>query len=128
MATFDCGITRERLNSSNTGLHTGAVNDIVLDEYFIFTVGADKRLVCLDRRQSLAPVWEKPTADFVYAMILIPGGVVTGDGCGNVVCRDFAGNEKYTLEAGQNAVRCLGVSESCLVCGGDDGNAFFFDF
>lgn len=119
---------RQGINTMNLGIHTGAINEILCGENLLFTVGADQRLICMDMRQNFTPLWEKPTTDFVYSMILAGDVVITGDGQGNVVCRDFAGNQKYALKAGANAIRCLAATATCLVCGGDDGNAIFYDF
>ena len=62
-------------------------------------------------------------------MLVLDDLVFTGDGRGRVVCFDIRRNQKlYVLDAGQNAIRCLAATESCLVCAGDDGNAIMFDF
>jgi len=87
--------------------------------------------VAVEPRKSFAPLFEcgGVTEDFVYSLLVLDDIVFTGDGRGKVVCFDIrSGQQQYTLDAGQNAIRCLAATATSLVCAGDDGNAVIFDF
>jgi len=126
---------RQKLNTYTMAAHPGgAINEIGItmgSPPVIVTAGADGRLLGFDPRAAFQPLFEfgDITADFIYSMLVLDDLVFTGDGRGRVVCFDIRRSQKlYVLDAGQNAIRCLAATESCLVCAGDDGNAIMFDF
>lgn len=127
---------RQKLNSFNLAAHPGgAVNELGVTmgtaAPAVVSVGADGRLVAVEPRKSFAPLFEcgGVTEDFVYSLLVLDDIVFTGDGRGKVVCFDIrSGQQQYTLDAGQNAIRCLAATATSLVCAGDDGNAVIFDF
>jgi hypothetical protein len=113
----------------------GAVNEIGVtlgsSPPLMVSVGADGRLLVLDPRASFQPLSEFGgiTEDFIYSLLVLDDIAFTGDGRGKVTCFDVrAGEKRYVLDAGENAIRCLGASERTLICAGDDGNAIMFDF
>eukprot|EP00812_Abedinium_dasypus_P009236 NODE_2940_length_853_cov_233.342105.p2 GENE.NODE_2940_length_853_cov_233.342105~~NODE_2940_length_853_cov_233.342105.p2 ORF type:complete len:222 (+),score=88.07 NODE_2940_length_853_cov_233.342105:3-668(+) len=127
---------RQRLNTFNNMAHPGgAVNELGVtlgvEPPLLVSVGADGRVLALEPRKGYAPLFElkQVTADFVYSLLVLDDLAFTGDGRGRVTCFDLrAGRQRYVLDAGENAVRCLGATASSLVCAGDDGNALIFDF
>jgi len=127
---------RQKLNAFNMSVHPGgAVNEIGITlggkPPSLVSIGADGRLVVMDPRASFAPIFEKGgfTDDFLYSLLVLDDLAFTGDGRGKVSCFDLrSGGSRYVLDAGANAIRCLGATESSLVCAGDDGNAIIFDF
>jgi len=119
---------QQRINTNNLSLHTGAINEIGFVGDYLISVGADKRILCMDRRQNFNPVWEQTTKDFVYSMMVTNDAILLGDGIGSITCHDLTGAVKYELKTAQNAIRCLVETPNVLVCGGDDGNAILYDF
>jgi len=127
---------RQKLNAFNMSAHPGgAVNDIGVtlgsSPPVVLSTGADGRLLVLDPRASFQPLYEFAgiTEDFLYSLLVLDDIAYTGDGRGKVTCFDVrAGQQRYVLDAGENAIRCLGASENSLICAGDDGNAIMFDF
>lgn len=127
---------RQKLNTCTMPCHSGgAVNDIGVTARrgipLCVTTGADGRLMVLEPRAGFRPLHEAGplTQDFLYSLLVLDDVALVGDGRGNVTCFDLqCGQVKYSLIAGENAIRCLGASASCLVCAGDDGNAVIFDF
>eukprot|EP00933_Yihiella_yeosuensis_P030531 TRINITY_DN24166_c0_g1_i1.p1 TRINITY_DN24166_c0_g1~~TRINITY_DN24166_c0_g1_i1.p1 ORF type:complete len:634 (+),score=99.35 TRINITY_DN24166_c0_g1_i1:67-1968(+) len=127
---------RQRLNTFTLSAHPGgAVNEMGValgsGQPIVVSVGADGRLIGLDPRKSFAPLFDFAdiTVDFVYSLLVLDDLVFTGDGRGKVKCFDVRScQQRYTLDAGQNAIRCLGATSTCLICAGDDGNAVIFDF
>jgi len=127
---------RQRLNTHNMSAHPGgAVNEIGMtlgtSPPIMVSAGADGRVLIMDPRMNFSPLFqhEDATKDFIYSMLVLDDLVFVGDGRGLVKCFDVRnGQERYTLEAGSNAIRCLGATETSLVCAGDDGNAVIFDF
>lgn len=127
---------RQRLNVCSIAAHPGgAVNELAVTlgtgPPVLVSVGADGRLLMLEPRENFRPLFElgSITQDFVYSLLVLDDLAFTGDGHGVVTCFDVrTGQQRYTLEAGQNAIRCLGASATSLVCAGDDGNAVIFDF
>lgn len=127
---------RQRLNTFTLGAHPGgAVNDLGLtlgtSPPVLLSVGADGRLLALDPRMSFCTLFDygRITEDFVYSLLVLDDIAFTGDGRGRVTCFDLrTGLLKYTLDAGQNAIRCMCATDASLICAGDDGNAIIFDF
>jgi len=127
---------RQRLNAFNLASHVGgAVNELGVtmgaSPPVLISVGADGRLVVTDPRSNFAPLFDISgiTQDFIYSLLVLDDLAFVGDGRGQVTCFDVrSGQTKYKLTAGQNAIRCIGATESCLICAGDDGNAVMFDF
>jgi len=127
---------RQKLNTFNMAAHTGgAVNEIGVtlgsSPPVLVSVGADGRLLVLDPRANFQPLFEFAgvTEDFIYSLLVLDDIAYTGDGRGKVTCFDVrTGQQRYTLDAGENGIRCMGASESTLICAGDDGNAVMFDF
>eukprot|EP00928_Gymnodinium_smaydae_P040711 TRINITY_DN27588_c0_g1_i1.p1 TRINITY_DN27588_c0_g1~~TRINITY_DN27588_c0_g1_i1.p1 ORF type:complete len:671 (-),score=134.83 TRINITY_DN27588_c0_g1_i1:110-2122(-) len=127
---------RQKLNTHSMGCHPGgAVNDIGVtvkrSQPLIVSTGADGRVLVLEPRSNYAPVFTftDVTKDFLYSLLVLDSVAFTGDGHGQVTCFDLQeGQRKYSLTAGQNAIRCLGATAANLVCAGDDGNAIIFDF
>lgn len=127
---------RARINAFNMLAHPGgAINEmgVTLGDSppLLCSVGADGRMLVLEPRASFRPLWEFTgiTPDFIYSMLVLDDLAFTGDGHGKVTCFDVrGGTQQYTLEAGTNAIRCMGATASNLICAGDDGNAIIFDF
>lgn len=127
---------RQKLNVATLDAHPGgAVNDVSVtlgtSPPVLVSVGADGRLLTIDPRGGFVPLAEFPgiTEDFVYSLLVLDDLAFTGDGHGMVKCFDVRnGQKQYALNAGQNAIRCLGATETSLVCAGDDGNVVMFDF
>ena len=97
----------------------------------LVSTGADGRLLILEPRAGYRPLHEigSLTQDFLYSLLVLDSVAFVGDGRGQVTCIDLQeGQPRYTLSAGENAIRCLGASASNLICAGDDGNAVIFDF
>jgi len=127
---------RQKLNTFNLAAHPGgAVNDLGVtlgaSPPLIVSTGADGRVLVFDPRASFAPLHEFGgiTDDFLYSLLVLDDIAFTGDGRGNITCFDLrAGRRCYALAAGENAIRCLGATETSLAAAGDDGNVVVFDF
>lgn len=128
---------RQKLNVFNLGCHPGgSVNDLGLTPQsrsspLLVSTGADGRVLVMEPRSNFTPLFEFTdiTQDFLYSLLVIDTVAFVGDGHGNVNCFNLDdGQKRYTLSAGQNAIRCLGATATSLVCAGDDGNAIIFDF
>jgi len=127
---------RQKLNTLTMSAHPGgAVNELGVtlgnSSPAIVSAGADGRVLVLDPRRGFAPLFDfgKVTEDFVYSLLVLDDIAFVGDGRGQVTCFDLrVGQQLYALNAGQNAIRCLGATASSLICAGDDGNAVVFDF
>merc|ERR1712228_276423 len=107
---------RQKLNTFNLAAHPGgAINEIGVTlgsgPPIVVTVGADGRVLALDPRNGFAPLIDfgVVTDDFIYGLLVLDDIAFTGDGRGKVKCFDVrSGVIQYTLDAGQNAIRCLG--------------------
>lgn len=127
---------RQRLNTCNLSCHPGgAVNDlgatVARASPLVVSTGADGRVLVLEPRCGYAPLHEFSglTEDFLYSLLVLDDVAFVGDGRGRVQCLDLdTGQQQYELNAGENAIRCLGATSASLICAGDDGNALIFDF
>jgi len=127
---------RQRLNAFSLACHPGgAVNDLGVtarkDNPLLVSTGADGRLLVLEPRSNYRTLHELAglTEDFLYSLLVLDAVAFVGDGRGKVTCIDLQdGRPRYALDAGANAIRCLGATASSLICAGDDGNAVIFDF
>lgn len=127
---------RLKRNAASQQCHTGgAVNDIGVTTRthgaLIVSTGADGKIAILEPRANYKPLHELPnmTDDFLYSLLVLESVAFVGDGRGKVTCIDLqAGQVSYGLDAGDNAIRCLGTTSASLVCAGDDGNVVIFDF
>merc|ERR1712032_1329140 len=115
---------RQKLNTFNMAAHPGgAVNELGVtlgkSSPVVVSAGADGRVLVLDPRRGFAPLFDfgKVTEDFVYSLLVLDDIAFVGDGRGKVTCFDLrAGQQLYALNAGQNAIRCLGATASSLIC------------
>lgn len=127
---------RQCSSAFNLASHVGgAVNELGItmgaSPPVLISVGADGRFLVTDPRSSFVPLFDVAgiTQDFIYSLLVLDDLAFVGDGRGQVTCFDVrSGQTKYKLNAGQNAIRCIGATETCLICAGDDGNAVMFDF
>lgn len=127
---------RQKLNTHTMACHPGgAVNDLGItlrrDVPLLVSTGADGRVMILEPRAGYRPLHEIGglTQDFLYSLLVLDNIAFVGDGRGQVTALDLdRGEKKYVLNAGENAIRCLGATSSSLICSGDDGNAVIFDF
>lgn len=127
---------RQKLNTFNMACHPGgAVNDLgaTVDRAapLLVSTGADGRLLVMEPRSGYAPLYEfhSLTEDFLYSLLVLDDVAFVGDGRGRVICFDLdLGQQRYELNAGDNAIRCIGATSASLICAGDDGNALIFDF
>merc|ERR1712232_1344077 len=114
---------RQKLNAFNMSCHPGgAVNDlgatVSRDPPLVVSVGADGRVLVMEPRANFKPLFEfgKVTGDFIYSLLVLDHVMFVGDGRGQVTCFDLnSGQKRYSLEAGTNAIRCLGATASCLI-------------
>ena len=68
------------------------------------------------------------TNDFVYSVVPVGNNLYTGDGHGVIkVFNAVSGEVKLANKVCANAIRCMEVLGSTLVCAGDDGNVQLFD-
>lgn len=127
---------RQKLNVCTMNCHAGgSVNDlgITLNKSppLMVSTGADGRVLVLEPRSGFKILHEFAgvTEDFLYSLLVLDNVAFVGDGRGQVTCFDLQdGKNKYSLNAGENAIRCIGATASHLVCSGDDGNVIVFDF
>jgi WD40 repeat protein len=96
----------------------------------IITAGADRRMLCLDTRMDLAPIYEwTDHKDFIYSLETFGPLVLSGGGNGWVLVHDIeTGKCSYGLGANKAAVRSIFTSPTFLVCAGDDGSATVYDY
>jgi len=126
---------RQKRSAMETQVHTGAVNDLIAHKMpngdpLVLSAGADRRVLALDPRMSLAAVHLfEDQQDFVYSLTAIGHLAISGGGDGNVLLHDLAtGTTMYGLGANQAAVRAMHAETGRLVCAGDDGTVIAFEF
>ena len=111
----------------------GAVGNIIaagsatLD--LVVTCGADGKLCVLDPRAELCTVFSVQLTDFPYAMSAAGGLAMCGCGDGSLHVVDIAaGKTLYALGANKAAVRTVHASADTLVCSGDDGGVYVYNY
>ena len=126
---------RSKNSAMETRVHEGAVNDIIAHKLpdgspMVVTAGADRRVLALDPRMSLACVHLfEDHRDFVYSLTAIGHVAVSGGGDGIVRCHDLReGGQMFELRGNNAAVRAMHADTDRLVCAGDDGSVLAFEF
>lgn len=95
----------------------------------VVTAGADNTVKVFDARLSAAAVAQAKLTDFPYSMAVAGGLALVGCGDGSMLVVDIrSGDILYGLGANKAAVRGVHASQSCLVCVGDDGSVYMYDF
>lgn len=95
----------------------------------VVTAGADGTVKAFDARSPLQAVSQAKLTDFPYSMTVAAGLALCGCGDGSLLVIDISsGQTLYALGANKAAVRGVHASKSRLVCVGDDGSVYTYNF
>ena len=124
--------------ASNTAAHVnakgkGAVGNIIsaaaASSNLVVTAGADNTVKAFDVRSCSQCVSQAKLTDFPYSLAVAGGLALCGCGDGSLLVIDVNnGQTLYALGANKAAVRGVHASKSCMVCVGDDGSVYMYDF
>lgn len=111
----------------------GAIGNIIsagaASSNLVITAAADNTVKAFDVRADLHMVSEAKLTDFPYSMAVAGGLALCGCGDGSLHVIDVSsGQTLYALGANKHAVRGVHASNKCLVCMGDDGSVYMYDF
>lgn len=111
----------------------GAVGNIIAagpaSSNMVVTAGADNTVKVFDARIDSTAVSQAKLTDFPYSLAVAGGLALAGCGDGSLLVIDVStGDVLYGLGANKAAVRGVHASRDCLVCVGDDGSVYMYDF
>ena len=111
----------------------GAIGNIIsagaASSNCVVTAGADCAVKAFDIRSVMQPVSEAKLTDFPYSMAVAGGLALAGCGDGSLMVIDIRnGQTLYALGANKHAVRGVHASRNSLVCLGDDGSIYCYQF
>ncbi|KAL3143401.1 hypothetical protein ABBQ38_002225 [Trebouxia sp. C0009 RCD-2024] len=111
----------------------GAVGNIIsagsASGSLVVTAGADGTVKAFDVRSPLQAVSQAKLTDFPYSLAVAGGLALCGCGDGSLLVIDLSsGQTLYALGANKAAVRGVHASRSRLVCMGDDGSVYMYNF
>lgn len=111
----------------------GAVGNIIsagsASGSLVVTAGADGAVKAFDARSPLQAVSQAKLTDFPYSLAVAGGLALCGCGDGSLLVIDLSsGQTLYALGANKAAVRGVHASKNCLVCMGDDGSVYMYNF
>lgn len=95
----------------------------------VVTAGADNTVKICDTRADCKPVSQAKLTDFPYSLAVAGGLALAGCGDGSLLVIDITtGAVLYALGANKAAVRGVHANQNSLVCVGDDGSVYMYDF